>query len=278
MSDSTTSPKAASPGSGDVRSPLEVSPPLREDHVVRFTNWARFQHAAMMLLFLALLVTGLPQKWPAFEAGQWTVEVLGGIYATRWWHRVAGLLFGVLMVAHLVWAVVQLLRGRIRPTMFLSRRDFTDAVQSVRYDLGRAEERPRFGRYDYRQKFEYWGLIFGSFIMVSTGLILQVPILTARWLPAELIPAAKAAHSNEALLALSIILVWHLYGAHLNPDVFPFDTSIFTGRISKSRLRHEHALEYEELFGAADEVAPAEDAAPTSERESAEDREASPRA
>ena len=53
---------------------------------------------------------------------------------------------------------------------------------------------------------------------------------------------------GEVPLALLIVLVWHMYGAHLNPDVFPFDTSIFTGRISKERLKHEHRLEYEELF------------------------------
>jgi hypothetical protein len=47
--------------------------------------------------------------------------------------------------------------------------------------------------------------------------------------------------------------VWHLYGAHLNPEVFPFDASIFSGKISKDRLRHEHALEYEELFGTESE-------------------------
>ena len=44
-----------------------------------------------------------------------------------------------------------------------------------------------------------------------------------------------------------MVIVWHVYNAHLNPDVFPFDTSIFTGRISRERMRHEHALEYERM-------------------------------
>ena len=38
---------------------------------------------------------------------------------------------------------------------------------------------PRFGRFDYRQKFEYWGLIFGSLVMVATGFILYFPIAVA---------------------------------------------------------------------------------------------------
>jgi hypothetical protein len=68
-------------------------------------------------------------------------------------------------------------------------------------------------------------------------------------LPAELIPAAKVMHSSEALLAFLIILVWHMFGAHLSPESFPMDTSIFTGRIRKEKLRREHPLEYEDLFG-----------------------------
>ena len=48
-------------------------------------------------------------------------------------------------------------------------------------------------------------------------------------------------------MAFLVVIVWHIYNAHLNPDVFPFDTTIFTGKISVERLHHEHALEYERL-------------------------------
>lgn len=218
------------------------------EYVRRFSNWTRFQHFAVMILFGILLLTGMPQKWPYIEVSRWVVANFGGIFAVRWLHRMAGITFAVMAGAHLSVVIGGLLSRRTSPTMLFTRRDFTDAIDNLRYYLGRGEDPPKFGRYDYRQKFEYWGLVFGSIIMVLSGFILYFPIAVSQVLPAELIPAAKVMHSNEALLALLIVLVWHMYGAHLNPDVFPFDTSIFTGRISKERLKHEHRLEYDELF------------------------------
>jgi len=221
----------------------------RAEFVVRFSPWARLQHVAVILLFGALLVTGMPQKWPYYEASRWVIENLGGLFAVRWLHRAAGIAFSALLVAHLTVAMAGALAGRTRPSMLLSLQDFRDAIDFLRYCVGWVETPPRFGRYDYRQKFEYWGMIFGGLVMAATGFILYFPITVSRVLPPELIPAAKVMHSYEALLAFLIVLVWHLFAVLLSPEVFPLDTSIFTGKIRKDRLRHEHPLEYEELFG-----------------------------
>jgi formate dehydrogenase subunit gamma len=219
------------------------------EYVVRFSVWSRIQHALIILFFSVLLVTGLPQKWPGAELSVWIVDHIGGVFVARWLHRAAGVLFSVLVAAHLTVAITGLLTRRMRPTMMLRRQDFRDALDNLRYYAGYAQTPPKFGRYDYRQKFEYWGLIFGSLIMVATGFILYFPIIVSRILPAELIPAAKVMHSYEALFAFLIVLIWHMAGAHLAPESFPIDTSIFTGKIRKDKLRHEHALEYEEIFG-----------------------------
>jgi formate dehydrogenase subunit gamma len=219
------------------------------EYVVRFSVWSRFQHAAIIVLFTVLLVTGLPQKWPSADASHWIIDHIGGIFAARWLHRAAGVVFSLLVVAHLTVAISGVLTRRIKPSMLLGKRDFLDAIDNLRYYAGYADTPPRFGRYDYRQKFEYWGLIFGSMIMVATGFILLYPIIVSRLLPAELIPAAKVMHSYEALFAFLIVLIWHMAGAHLAPEAFPMDTSIFTGKIRKDKLRHEHPLEYEDLFG-----------------------------
>ncbi len=219
------------------------------EFVQRFSWWQRFQHGTVILLFGVLLLTGMPQKWPYVEASRWMIDQVGGIFIARWLHRTAGLIFAGMVAVHVFGAVYSLVTGRVKPTMFLTVQDFKDAIQHLRYFVGKVAEPPKFGRYDYKQKFEYWGLIFGAAIMVASGVILQFPMFVSRFLPAQLIPAAKVMHSNEALLAFAIVLVWHMYSAHLNPETFPADTSIFTGKIRKDRMKHEHALEYEERFG-----------------------------
>jgi cytochrome b subunit of formate dehydrogenase len=218
-------------------------------YVQRFSTWARTQHTAAIVLFGLLVITGMPQKWPYLEASRWLIDSLGGVFAVRWVHRAAGIGFSILLAAHLAVAIAGIATGRARPSMLLSRRDFRDAFQNLKYYIGWADGPPRFGRFDYRQKFEYWGLVFGGSLMVLSGFVLLFPIVVSQMLPAELIPVAKVTHSYEALLALLIIVVWHIAGASLTPESFPMDTSIFTGRMSKEKLRRDHALEYERLFG-----------------------------
>jgi hypothetical protein len=98
-------------------------------------------------------------------------------------------------------------------------------------------------RYNFEEKLEYWAFVWGTLIMVITGFMLWNPIATTKFLPGSFIPAAKAAHGGEALLAVLAIIVWHFYGVHLRK----FNRSMFTGKISRDDMAHEHALELEEI-------------------------------
>ena len=214
---------------------------------VRFTTWQRTQHVTVMTLFALLCLTGLPQKY--FEAG-WAVallRVMGGIDGARWLHRACGLTFAGLMTTHFADLLLRLARGRGSLAMAPQRKDVTDAITTLRYYIGLSPQQARFDRFDYKQKFEYWGMVLGSLVVVATGLVLLFPILVTNWLPGSVIPVAVVAHSSEGLLAFLTIITWHVFNACFTPDVFPVDTTIFTGRISEERMRHEHPLEYERV-------------------------------
>jgi cytochrome b subunit of formate dehydrogenase len=216
-------------------------------YVRRFSAWQRLQHATVMVLFIVLCATGLPQKY--FEAwwAQPMLDFFGGVDRARWFHRASGLIFAGLMVVHFAVEIWAIMRGHASLSLVPNKQDFIDAIVTLRYYLGLSDRQARFDRFDYRQKFEYWGLVLGSLVVVSTGLVLLFPVELTHVVPGSVVPVAYIAHSNEGLLAFLTILVWHIYNAHLNPDVFPFDTTIFTGKISLERMHHEHPKELERL-------------------------------
>jgi cytochrome b subunit of formate dehydrogenase len=232
--------------------PAPVAAPASESYLVRFTLQQRVEHLVTMLVFTLLCLTGLPQKF--YTAG-WATKLImlfGGIDACRWIHRACGWTLALSTVVHFGNAVLTIAGRKTRLTMIPTRRDFEDAITTLKYYLGMKDHGPHYDRYDYKQKFEYWGLVVGNVIMVLTGVILIYPTVLARFLPGELVPAAKVAHSNEGLMAFLVITIWHIYNAHLNPDVFPFDTCIFTGKISRERMEHEHPLELARMDGRKD--------------------------
>ena len=228
---------------------------MEQRYWVRFSKRQRIEHFLVMVLFFLLAVTGFPQKFFDMAWSQWLVIHLGGIDRMRWLHRLSGVLFAIVAALHIAVVLYLAASKRIRLNMIPIKKDFRDAIITLRYYLGLSEEQAQFDRYEYRQKFEYWGLILGGLIMISTGFILYFPIFWTGFLPGEIIPAANVAHSSEGLLAFLIVIIWHIYNAHLNPDVFPFDTSIFTGKISEERMEKEHPLEHARLM--------AEDAQPS---------------
>ncbi len=213
------------------------------DYLQRFSLRQRVEHFLVMSIFTLLALTGFPQKF--YDAG-WShaiVSLFGGMERLRFMHRMCGVAFATLSMLHVVTVGFKIAIGRARPTLVPNRKDFSDAVLTIRYYLGLSDHHAAFDRFDYRQKFEYWGLLLGGVLMVATGLILYFPLLALRLLPGEFVPAAKVAHSNEGLMAFLVVITWHVYNAHLSPDTFPFDTSIFTGKISRERMEHEHPLE-----------------------------------
>jgi cytochrome b subunit of formate dehydrogenase len=223
----------------------ETLPP--EESIERFSTTERVEHLGALITFVMLVVTGLPQTRPDLGIANAIIGFCGGIAGTRLAHRIMGFLFAALMVVHVARAVLKAVRTRRLPVMVATRKDFEDVLQTFRHMLLKAA-RPRFGKFDLAAKFEYWGLFLGGIVMSTTGLILIFPELLTQFLPGQIVAATRVMHGLEATFAVLVVVLWHSWGVIFRPEIFPLDTTIFSGRMSVERLREEHPLEYERLF------------------------------
>lgn len=219
---------------------------MQEDEVRRFSPARIVEHWTHVLLFGVLVCTGLSQRFYALGISQWIILHLGGIDSVRIIHRVAGVVFTFSVALHVVIGVIGMIYKKWQPSMIITKKDFADVIRNVRYYLELESTPALGGRYTYKQKFEYWAMLLGVLIMIFSGLILWFPVAVTKVLPGEVIPAAKVLHTNEAFVVFLIIAIWHIYNAIFSPDVFPMDTSMFTGYLSKERMLQEHPLELEE--------------------------------
>jgi len=225
-----------------------------QETFIRFATMQRMEHWVLMITFIVLAVTGLAQKFYTGGIAEWIVLRLGGIVNTRLIHRIFAGIFTFSVVFHLSYVLYGVFTKRSRPSMLPTVKDFRDVVQDIRYSFGLVKKPPQFGRFDYRQKFEYWGILFGGFIIILSGLVLWFPTVATSFLPGQFVPAAKEFHGNEATLAVIVIVIWHLYDVMFRPGIFPADTTIFTGKISKHRIIEEHPLEYSDISGKTSET------------------------
>ncbi len=219
------------------------------DSVLRFGKLRIAEHWLNAAAFILLVITGLSQKFYDSNISHWIIMTLGGIDTTRLIHRYSGIALAALTINHVLVASYGVMFLKWRPTMVIHLKDFSDAVENIRYYLGLSDHPARCDRFDYKQKFEYWGVVVGGMLMMATGFTLWFPALVTSYLPGQIIPVAKALHTNEAFLAFLVIIIWHIYNAIFSPEVIPIDTVIFTGKISTKRMIHEHPVEYERLFG-----------------------------
>jgi cytochrome b subunit of formate dehydrogenase len=187
--------------------------------------------------------TGLPQKFSTAGWAQALVHFFGGIETTRLIHHICAIILMFLAIYHILDIGYKIFVRRTRLSMLPGIQDIKDAFQSFFYNIGLSKKRPQMGRYTFEEKAEYWALIWGTVIMGITGFMMWNPIITARFLPGEIIPASKAAHGGEALLAVMAIIVWHMYGVHLKR----FNKAMFTGKQSEEEMLHEHPLELADI-------------------------------
>lgn len=209
----------------------------------RFNLLHRLEHILLLTTFTVLTVTGIPQKYADAAWASSAILYMGGVETTRIIHHTAAVLLMLTVILHGGAVTYRVFVKRVRLTMLPGWQDVKDGIQALGYNVGLAKTWPRMGRYNFSEKVEYWAVIWGTAIMVMTGFMLWNPIATTKFLPGEFIPAAKAAHGAEAVLAALSIITWHVYHVHLKR----FNKSMFIGSLSHEEMEEEHALELERI-------------------------------
>ena len=214
--------------------------------VRRMRNHEVWQHAFLMVSFISLVLTGFALRYSESWVAQLFFGWEGGFELRGFIHRVSAIVYLISIFWHTAFITLTK-RGRqfikdMMPTLV----DFKQFLQQIMYNLGRADSSPRYGRFGYVEKAEYWALVWGTVVMVITGFLLWYDNWWVQFLPKGFLDVALVIHFYEAWLATLAIFIWHFYSVFFHPGVYPMNPSWLTGRMPEKMYEHEHPGHLEE--------------------------------
>ncbi len=207
--------------------------------VLRMTKSQRIQHFLLFVSFFTLVLTGFAHKYPDAATRFLFVNEAVRSYI----HRAAGMLLILVSLYHLVYLVSCGEGRRMLIDMLPELKDATDMVDVFNYYLGFSSKKPQFKRFNYAEKMEYWALVWGTFVMALTGLMIWFKVRTTILVPRWWVDMATTVHFYEAILATLAIIVWHLYQVILDPDTYPVNFAFLDGKMSVGHYQEEHGLD-----------------------------------
>lgn len=220
----------------------------------RFTRLNRVLHILMIVSFLSLALTGMTLKFSYTGWARILSHLLGGFESAGFIHRFAAVIMFGVFITHIIDLFIQkkkesksFIKMIFNPDgLMFNKKDWHDFKGSMKWFLGMGE-RPDYGRWTYWEKFDYFAVFWGIFVIGSTGLSLWMPEFFTRFLPGWFINVATIIHSDEALLATGFIFTVHFFNTHLRPEKFPMDIVIFSGRMPVEELQLDRPEEYNKL-------------------------------
>jgi formate dehydrogenase gamma subunit len=231
-----------------VRSGQISEAPISRALYLRMSVSERLQHAALLLSFTVLVITGFMLRYP----DAWWVAGLRRLSDHLFdlrslLHRIAGVVMVAASCGHVAYLALTARGRQLFRDMLPRRGDLSDIVGVAFYNLGLRSRRPRFGRFSYVEKSEYWALVWGTSVMIVSGVVLWFDNTFMGLLTKLGLDVARTIHFYEAVLASLAILVWHIYFVIFNPDVYPMNLAWLTGTLSEEEMAAEHPLELEAI-------------------------------
>jgi len=215
---------------------------------LRMSLSERIQHGTLVISFITLVLTGFALRFPdawwvaGFREFSPVMFEIRGIL-----HRVAAVIMVGASLFHVYYVLFTERGKQLLRDLLPVWKDISDAVGVMKYNLGFSQEKPKFGRFSYIEKSEYWALVWGTIVMGMTGVILWfdntfLGLLTKLWWD-----VAHTVHYYEAWLATLAIIVWHFYFIIFNPDIYPLNLAFWKGTLTEEEMEEEHPLELEEI-------------------------------
>ena len=234
----------------------------------RMSPLQRAQHLTLLISFFTLVLTGFALRYPnSWLAAAFINETVRSVI-----HRIAGVILIAVSLFHIYYIARDPDGRRLVKDMLPDWKDVTDVRDAFWFYLGISDQRPMFRRFSYAEKAEYWALVWGMFVMATTGLMIWFKMLVMDRVPGWWIDVAILIHWYEAILATLAIIVWHLYSVIVDPDAYPMNWAWFDGKMSIEHYEHEHPLDtlaIERAVGA--EEAPVEDEPAAARKEAADE-------
>jgi formate dehydrogenase gamma subunit len=220
---------------------------FRRKPKIRRMRWNEvWQHTLLMVSFIVLVVSGFALRFSESWISTWFFGWEGGFELRGTVHRFAAVVFMFTVVWHILFIFLSH-RGRMYfKDMMPNKEDILQFWQKIMYNLGRRPDPPQFGRFSYVEKAEYWALIWGTAVMVVTGLMLWFDNWFIQLIPKGALDIALVVHYWEAWLATLAILVWHMYSTVFSPHVYPMNPSWITGTMPEDMYKHEHPAYFEQ--------------------------------
>ena len=219
----------------------------------RFGPIERVMHAFLMLTFIGCAITGVPLLFADHDWATTLVGLLGGFRGAALIHRICAAIMTVVFVGHVLRVFIRAFLAEDWLAYFWgpnslvpNLKDGQDIVGMFKWFFGKGP-RPQFDRYTYWEKFDYWAVFWGMFIIGGSGFMLWFPMFFSQFLPGWVFNIAMIVHGEEALLAVGFIFTIHFFNGHLRPEKFPMDLVIFTGRLPEHELKDERQVEYARL-------------------------------
>jgi cytochrome b subunit of formate dehydrogenase len=220
---------------------------------IRFSLWQRCLHAILISTFMCLALTGMPLRFSSASWAERFARAVGGFTAILFFHKFCAALLTLAFLGHLgdvfYRGVLKRQKGIFwGPNSLVPQlKDLKDLYGHIRWFLWLGP-RPKFDRFAYWEKFDYWGVFWGMAIIGFSGYALWFAPFFAKFMPGSWLNIALLIHGEEALLAVWFIFAIHFFNTHLRSGSFPMDLVMFTGLETEKELRERRPEQYQRLL------------------------------